>query len=59
MKGWLRLVVVAVLVGILYAWASGTFRPTEVDFTTSYVSQKVPAPSTGQKKVVLQNLGMT
>lgn len=57
-KVWLRLLVVAVFVGLLYAWASGTFRFTEVDSTTSYVSQAVPAPGPGQKKVVLQNLGM-
>lgn len=50
---------VVVVVGLLYAWASGTFRSTELDFTTNYVSQKVPPPSADQKKVVLQNLGMT
>lgn len=59
LKGWLRLAFVVVVVGLLYAWASGTFRSTELDFTTNYVSQKVPPPSADQKKVVLQNLGMT
>lgn len=59
MKGWLRLAVVAAAAGLLYTWANGTFRSTGGDSTTSYVSQKVPAPSAGQKKVVLKNLGMT
>jgi len=58
-KSWIKIAVVAVTVGILFVWLNRTPRTQEGAVSATYVSQRLPAPGAGQKKVILQNLGMT
>lgn len=58
-KRGLIVALVAVLIGSLYVWFNGIPGTTATSVAKTYISQTVPAPGSGQKKVILQNLGMT
>lgn len=58
-KSWIKISVVAAIVGILYFWVKVIPPSTEGQVPVTYTSQNVLAPGPGQKKVVLKNLGMT
>ena len=47
------------LLAIAFLWMKGISQITGRDVPATYVSSSVPAPTPGQKKIVLKNLGMT
>lgn len=58
-KRWIQTVLLVAIVTLGYLWLSGVFRATPQAGSIKHASLNVPAPSAGQKKVVLRNLGMT
>jgi len=57
-KKWGLLALGLAMIAAGYIW-SDTPPTAQVSGSTAYSSANVPAPAPGQKKVVLQSLGMT
>ena len=58
-KTWVRVSVLAAIVAVGYVSTNVLFRTARTEGPTAQVSSGVPAPESGQKKVILKSLGMT
>lgn len=56
-KKWLGIVIVVVF-ALAFVWLKSASQPWAPGIQTVSAGSNVPAPGTGQKKVVLKNLGM-
>jgi hypothetical protein len=58
-KKWIGIVIIIVVLGIAILWMRGGSDVNGRDVQVTQLNSKLPAPTSGQKKVVLKNLGMS
>jgi hypothetical protein len=57
-KKWFGTVIVTIVLGMTILWMRSASDVRGRDIQVTQLNSKVPAPTAGQKKVLLKNLGM-